>query len=285
MSSFIGSALRGTFFLVFGLGWSVKYPLKYLSRTWNADSRASSWIKKLDVLEGAAKAFFALAGILAEQFIPSGPHMGLYSKESQSWEKLTNWQYTTMYLFYGLSGIMDVLFYSPFKLSLGLDRLLLSVAMFSEGFLFWFHDYTNNALGQHLHSLLLIAVFGGALCALMEVFLRDHTILEFFRTSFFILQGSWFWQIGFVQFPPWGGRGWDQTDRGNFTFLTLCFFWHYAAALLITAANSVSSHWYRKACQANFGNIDVELDWGFCFRKTNQSSDPVLLPEDGLDEK
>ncbi|XP_026513773.1 transmembrane protein 45B-like [Terrapene carolina triunguis] len=285
MSSFKGNALRGTFFLVFGLGWSVKYPLKYLSRTLNADSQASRWIQKLDILEGAAKAFLAVAGMLAEQFVPDGPHMGLYSGETYSWEKLTNWQYTTMYLFYGLSGIVDVLSYSPLKLSLGLDRLLLSVAMFTEGFLFCFHDYNNTALDQHLHSLLLIAIFGGALCALIEVFLRDHTILEFFRTSFFILQGSWFWQIGFVLSPPWGGPGWDQTDRGNFKFLTMCFFWHYAAALLVTAANSVFSYWYRKACQANFGNIDVELDCGFCLRKTNQSPEPVLLPEDGLDEK
>nr|XP_025037249.1 transmembrane protein 45B-like isoform X2 [Pelodiscus sinensis] len=243
MSSFKGNALRGTFFLVFGLGWSVKYPQKYLSRTLNADNQASRWIQKLDVLEGAAKAFFALA------------------------------------------GIVDVLACSPFKLTLGLDRLLLSVAMFTEGFLFCFHDYNNNALGQHLHTLLLIAIFGGALCALMEAFLRDNTILEFFRTSFFILQGSWLWQIGFVLSPPWGGPGWDQSDRGNFMFLTMCFFWHYAAALLVTAANSVFSHWYRKACQANFRNIDVELDCGFCLRKTNQSLDPVLLPEHGLDEK
>nr|XP_032658299.1 transmembrane protein 45B-like [Chelonoidis abingdonii] len=285
MSSFKSNALRGTFFLVFGLGWSVKYPLKYLSRKLNADNQASRWIQKLDILEGAAKAFLAIAGMLAEQFIPDGSHMGLYSGGTYSWEKLTNWQYTTMYLFYGLSGIVDVLAYSPLKLSLGLDRLLLSVAMFTEGFLFCFHDYNNTALDQHLHSLLLIAIFGGALCALMEVFLRDHTILEFFRTSFFILQGSWFWQIGFVLSPPWGGPGWDQTDRGNFNFLTMCFFWHYAAALLVTAANSVFSYWYRKGCQANFGNVDVELDCGFCFRKTNQSPEPVLLPEDGMDEE
>uniref|UniRef100_A0A8C3IWF4 Transmembrane protein 45B n=1 Tax=Chrysemys picta bellii TaxID=8478 RepID=A0A8C3IWF4_CHRPI len=230
MSSFKGNALRGTFFLVFGLGWSVKYPLKYLSRTLNADSQASRWIQKLDILEGAAKAFLAVAGMLAEQFVPDGPHMGLYSGETYSWEKLTNWQYTTMYLFYGLSGIVDVLSYSPLKLSLGLDRLLLSVAMFTE-----------------------------ALCALMEVFLRDHNILEFFRTSFFILQGSWFWQIGFVLSPPWGGPGWDQTDRGNFKFLTMCFFWHYAAALLVTAANSVFSYWYVVGRGSGMPGLDNNL--------------------------
>uniref|UniRef100_A0A8C8SWN6 Transmembrane protein 45B n=1 Tax=Pelusios castaneus TaxID=367368 RepID=A0A8C8SWN6_9SAUR len=244
MSSFIANALRGTFFMFFGLWWSVKYPLKYLSRRLNEDSRASRWIQKLDVLEGAAKAFFALAGMLAEQFVPNLSHVSVYSGQSQSWEKLANWQYMTMYFFYGLSGIVDVLSYSPLKLTLGLDRLLLSVALCIEGFLFCFQDYNNASLDQHLYSLLVIAVFGGALCTLMEVFLRDHAILEFFRTSFFILQGSWFWQIGFVLSPPWGGPGWDQTDRGNFMLLTMGFFWHYAAALLITTANSIFSRWY-----------------------------------------
>lgn len=72
-------------------------------------------------------------GMLAEQFVPSSPHASVYSGESHSWEKLANWQYMTMYLFYGLSGIVDVLSHSPLKLSLGLDRLLLSVAMCIEG--------------------------------------------------------------------------------------------------------------------------------------------------------
>uniref|UniRef100_A0A8C8VQL7 Transmembrane protein 45B n=1 Tax=Pelusios castaneus TaxID=367368 RepID=A0A8C8VQL7_9SAUR len=232
ISCFIANALRGTFFMFFGLWWSVKYPLKYLSRRLNEDKKTMICI------------CLCYLGMLAEQFVPNLSHVSVYSGQSQSWEKLANWQYMTMYFFYGLSGIVDVLSYSPLKLTLGLDRLLLSVALCIEGFLFCFQDYNNASLDQHLYSLLVIAVFGGALCTLMEVFLRDHAILEFFRTSFFILQGSWFWQIGFVLSPPWGGPGWDQTDRGNFMLLTMGFFWHYAAALLITTANSIFSRWY-----------------------------------------
>lgn len=51
-------------------------------------------------------------------------------------------------------------------------------------------------------------------------------------------------QIGFVLSPPWGGPGWDQTDSSNFTFLTMCFCWHYAGALAVLAANSAASRWY-----------------------------------------
>ncbi|KFV84137.1 Transmembrane protein 45B, partial [Struthio camelus australis] len=242
--SFNGNALRGTFFFIFGLWWSVKYPLKYLRQKANAENQPSRGVQRLEVLEGTVKAFFALAGILAEQFVPAGPHLLLYSPETHSWTDLTHWHYTTMYLFFLLSGIVEVVSHSPLKLPVGLDRLSLSMALLIEGLLFCSRDYSDAALDRHLHSLLAIAIFAGALCAFLEVFIRDHFVLEFFRTSSFLLQGSWFWQIGFVLSPPWGGLGWDQTDRGNFMFLTMCFCWHYAGALAVMAANSAASRWY-----------------------------------------
>uniref|UniRef100_A0A8C6ZHT0 Transmembrane protein 45B n=1 Tax=Nothoprocta perdicaria TaxID=30464 RepID=A0A8C6ZHT0_NOTPE len=241
-SSFIGNALRGTFFLIFGLWWSVKYPLKYLRRKANAEDQPSYGAQRLEVLEGTVKAFFALAGILAEQFAPAGPHLLLYSAETHSWTDLTPWHYTTMYLFFLLSGVVEVVSHSPLKLPLGLDHLALAIALLMEG-----GKCIGNvgaALGGHLRCLLATGIFAGALCALLEVFIRDHLVLELFRTSSFLLQGSWFWQMGFVLSPPWGGPGWDPADRGNFVFLTMCFCWHYAGALAVMAANAVASRWY-----------------------------------------
>ncbi|OXB81252.1 UNVERIFIED_CONTAM: hypothetical protein H355_014296 [Colinus virginianus] len=266
-TSFLGSTLRGTFFLIFGLWWSVRYPLKYLRRKTNAENQPSYGIQRVEVFEGAFKAFFALSGILVEQFVPSGPHLMLYSPKTHSWTDLTHWHYTTMYLFFLLSGIVDVLSHSALKLPLGLDRLSLSVALFMEGFLFCFHAYGDAALDQHLHSLLAFAIFAGALCTLLEVFLRDHIILECLRTSTFLLQGSWLW----------------QTDSSNFSFLTMCFCWHYAGALAVLAANAAASRCCNESCQLRFGDIDVELDCGMCMRK--KGSGGALLPEGGMDEK
>lgn len=73
------------------------------------------------------------AGIMAEQFVPDGPHAHLYNSDSQSWVKLMNWQHSTMYLFYGISGIADVLSMSSLPVPPGLDRLALSLALFVEG--------------------------------------------------------------------------------------------------------------------------------------------------------
>ncbi|KFP27872.1 Transmembrane protein 45B, partial [Colius striatus] len=239
--SFLGSALRGTFFFLFGLWWSVRYPLKYLRR--KAEAQPSNGVQRVEVFEGTVKAFFALAGILAEQFIPTGPHLQLYSPKSHSWTDLTHWHYTTIYLFFLISGIVDIVSQSSLRLPQGLDRLSLALALAIEGLLLCCHDYSDAALDQHLHALLAMAIFAGALCALLEVFIRDHIILETFRTSSFLLQGSWLWQIGFVLSSPWGGAGWDQTDHSNYTFLTMCFCWHYAGALAVLAANSAASRW------------------------------------------
>lgn len=50
-------------------------------------------------------------------------------------------------------------------------------------------------LDQHIHSLLLIAIFSGACSTMLEVFLRDNIVLEMFRAGVTIVQGTWFWQV------------------------------------------------------------------------------------------
>ncbi|KYO35754.1 transmembrane protein 45B isoform A [Alligator mississippiensis] len=281
MANFKGHALPGSFFLLFGLWWSVKYSFKYLSQKLNRKCHRNHCYQRLDVIEGAAKIIFALVGMLAEQFVPDGPHMRLYSSQEHGWVKLANWQHTTMYLFYGISGVVDVLSYSSLKLPLGLDRLMLSVAVFVEGFLFYYHVAHRPMLDQHIHSLLLVAIFGGAVSIFLEVFLRDNVTLELFRASLAILQGTWFWQIGFVLYPPWGGPGWNEEDHSNIMFITMCFFWHYAAALLIVTINYTLTYCCVQKCRRISGEMDIGL--GVRKQKGDQGSHTALL--NGSDEE
>ncbi|XP_005989884.1 transmembrane protein 45B [Latimeria chalumnae] len=258
MANFKGHALPGSFFLLFGLWWSMKYPLRYFGKRKKSSSRLNANYQRLELIEGIVKAVFALVGILAEQFVPDGPHLRLYSREDHYWVKLMNWQHATMYFFYGLSGVVDVLTYSPLKIPLGLDRLMLSLAVFIEGFLFYFHVHHRPPLDVHIHSLLLIAIFGGAISILIEVFLRDHIILELFRTSLAILQGTWFWQIGFVLYPPGGGPEWEQDNHDNIMFITMCFCWHYVAVLVIMAMNYTLVYWCMHLRSKRYGG-EVEI--------------------------
>ncbi|NXT40318.1 TM45B protein, partial [Pelecanoides urinatrix] len=245
MGNFKGHALPGSFFLLFGLWWSVKYPLKYACRkNKNAcylGSRAG--FQRLEFVEGIIKVVFALIGMVAEQFVPDGPHLKLYNYEEKHWDHLMNWQHATMYLFYGISGLVDIVAHGTNALPVAMDRMMLSLAVFIEGFLFCYHLHGRAMLDVHVHQLLLFAIFGAAVCIFLEVFFRGSIVLEMLRTSLCILQGSWFWQIGFVLYPPNGSPEWNQTDHTNMMFLTMCYCWHYAFAFLILAVNYTIVSW------------------------------------------
>uniref|UniRef100_A0A7M4EAQ3 Transmembrane protein 45A n=1 Tax=Crocodylus porosus TaxID=8502 RepID=A0A7M4EAQ3_CROPO len=283
MGNFKGHALPGSFFLLFGLWWSVKYPLKYVCRkNKNAcylGTRAG--FQRLELIEGIIKAVFALIGMIAEQFVPDGPHLKLYNYEENHWDHLMNWQHATMYLFYCISGLVDIVAHGTNALPVAMDRMMLSLAVFVEGFLFYYHIHGRAMLDLHVHQLLLVAIFGAAICIFLEVFFRGSIVLEMFRTSLCILQGSWFWQttkwlciwsllipykldycriiqagtefvcmrkegatkIGFVLYPPNGSPEWNQMDHNNMMFLTMCYCWHYAFAFLILAVNYTIVSW------------------------------------------
>lgn len=59
-TTFLGSALRGTFFFACGLWWSVRYPLRYIRR--KGDNETQPGRGRTEVFEGTVKALFALIG-------------------------------------------------------------------------------------------------------------------------------------------------------------------------------------------------------------------------------
>lgn len=81
------------------------------------------------------------AGIMVEQFVVSGPHAHLYDTEHNSWVKLMNWQHSTMYLFFGIYGMVLLVSTASRLVPVGVHQLTLSIALFVEGdaqTVFWF---------------------------------------------------------------------------------------------------------------------------------------------------
>ncbi|KAM4619955.1 transmembrane protein 45B [Polymixia lowei] len=276
MANFGGHAIPGTFFLLYGLWLSVKHTLRHYWRKSQPKGRQKipPVFKRMDYIEGGLLIFAAFVGIMVEQFVVDGPHAHLYDKDRGAWVKLMNWQHGTMYLFFGIAGIACVLSTASKSVPVGIDRVALSVALFVEGFLFYYHVHARPALDAHIHSLLLAAVFAGSGSTMLEVFLRDHFILELMRSCFFILQGSWFFQIGFVLYPLSGPK-WDLTLHDNIMFVTMCFCWHLAVAMLLVAVTS-SLVWFTvKKCSGR--RVDLEI----AMRQTssNSSSQKALLDE------
>ncbi|XP_020488213.1 transmembrane protein 45A [Labrus bergylta] len=238
MGSFKGHALPGSFFLVAGIWWTVKHSLWYATRrnknigSTRLSSRASQ--RRLEVIESSLILFFSVVGMLLEQFAADGPRLQLYDFAEKHWEDLMNWQHATMYLFFGLAAMVSLIIHTTEAAPLALDRLMLAVAFFNEGFLFLYHLHGRSMLDVHVHQLLLYAIFGDALVSFLEVFHRGNIILELLRCTLTLLQGSWFWQIGYVLYPPRGPE-WDLKDHNNMMFITMCYSWHLAFAMLLVS--------------------------------------------------
>lgn len=72
-------------------------------------------------------------GMVAEQFAADGPKLQLYDFEEKHWKYLMNWQHATMYLFFGLAGMVSLIIHTTEAAPLALDRLMLAIAFFNEG--------------------------------------------------------------------------------------------------------------------------------------------------------
>ncbi|XP_008294790.1 transmembrane protein 45B [Stegastes partitus] len=239
MANFGGHAIPGTFFLIYGFWLTVKHILQHYWRKNQPKGRqvVPPSFKRMEYFEGGFTMFAAFVGIMVEQFVVDGPHAHLYDKDKGTWVKLMNWQHSTMYLFFGIFGIALVASTASKLLPVGVDRLALSLALFVEGFLFYYHVHSRPPLDAHIHSLLLVAVFSGSGSTMLQVFIRDNILLQMFGACMFLLQGSWFYQIGFVLYPL-SGPQWELTLHDNIMFVTMCFCWHLAVALLLVVFTS-----------------------------------------------
>lgn len=276
MANFGGHAIPGSFFLFYGFWLTVKHILHHYWRTNQPTGRQIKppFLKKMEYFEGGLQIFASFVGMMVEQFVVDGPHAHLYDASTQSWVKLMNWQHSTMYLFFGLSGIALVTTTSSKLVPVGVDRLALSLALFVEGFLFYYHVHSRPPLDAHIHSLLLVAVFGGSASTMLEVFMRDNIILELLGACLFILQGSWFYQIGFVLYPLRGPQ-WDLELHANIMFVTMCFCWHLAVALLLVTSTSCVV-WFTVN---RFGRKGRDIEIGMRKTLSDSNSQKALLEE------
>ncbi|KAK1882280.1 Transmembrane protein 45B [Dissostichus eleginoides] len=251
MANFGGHAIPGSFFLLLGFWLTVKYILQHYWRTSQPKGRQimPPFSKRMHYLEGGCLIFGAFVGIMVEQFVVDGPHAHLYDTANHSWHCIQ-------------------------LVPVGVDRLSLSLALFVEGFLFYYHVHMRPPLDAHIHSLLLVAVFIGAACFMVEVFIKDNIVLELFGACMFILQGSWFYQIGFVLYPL-RGPVWDLKMHNNIMFITMCFCWHLAVALLLVACTS-SFVWFTVK---RFSEKGQDIEIGMRNTSSKTSSQKALLEE------
>ncbi|XP_034370617.1 transmembrane protein 45A isoform X2 [Arvicanthis niloticus] len=243
MGSFRGHALPGSFFIFMGFWWSTKSILKsvYKKQTRTCYLNSKTLLRRTEIWEGVIVLLMAFTGVAGEQFTTEGPSL-ILQKDGQ-WNQILEWHHTTMYFFFGLQGVTQIICFTTNALPLSLSKLMLSNAIFVEAFVFYNHTHGREMIDIFVHQLLVFTTVLAGVVAFMEFLTKNNILLELLRSSLIILQGTWFWQIGFVLYPPNGSATWNLSDIGNKMFLSMCFCWHYAAILVIFGVKYALANW------------------------------------------
>ncbi|KAG0724908.1 Transmembrane protein 45B [Chionoecetes opilio] len=157
---------------------------------------------------------------------------------------LGNAQHITMYFFFGLNGVIDMLLHYRAPLPPTLDYVSAAFAFCMEGVLFLYHLHGRTPMDVQLHMLLCWVVAGCILATVLEmchirsVMTRPHAMLLHHAAG---ACGTWFLQAGFILYPP-VGRPWDQNDHGQMMIVTFIFCWHNAAVFVLMLITCLLVH-------------------------------------------
>ena len=145
---------------------------------------------------------------------------------SGKFEYMGNGQHATMYFFFGLCGLIDILVHHKVALPKGIDYAMHVVAFSVEGLLFNFHLHGRTELDVLIHVLLHYCVIGTVIAILVEMRYRRSILAALTRTFFVMLQGTWFWQVSFILYNPLpDAEPWKEDDHAQQTQGTLYLEW------------------------------------------------------------
>ena len=235
MGNFGGHALPGSFFIVFGLWWTVQILHRYYMSKSRNSRFTSSCIFNCSCLCGRLKdwpieAYFKLI------CIGIGFFLEMWTGFSDDWHfvNLGNGQHATMFFFFGLTGVIDIMMYHRCNLPPDMDYVSVIMALVVEFVLFRFHLHGRKDLDVLLHTLLLYTIAAGIMSVVLELKYRNNVLCALSRCYFVILQGTWFWQVGWILYPPFeGSYKWDLEDHDQMMIATMIFAWHAAFNLLV----------------------------------------------------
>lgn len=138
-----------------------------------------------------------------------------------------NGQHITMYSAFVLGSFVEILRHYHFDIPAKLEYVTGILAFGVEAYLFAFHLHGKDALETHIHVLLVYSIIGCALFCCLEWYNQHEVLFTYGRIICTILQGTWFWQIGFILYGDEVGlEHWDPTSHDQIMIITMSFCWH-----------------------------------------------------------
>ncbi|CDS38235.1 Transmembrane protein 45B [Echinococcus multilocularis] len=240
MGTFAGHALPGSFFLMFGI-WSTIFQLKKYYRRKKYELGFSGYPEPVYKnqfttpircsergccckggefpLDSLLKVSCCGIGIIGEVY--TGFHDGKFTY-------LTNAQHSTMFAMFMLAGIFELLnFYKIFSFFRCCDYFFNFLAIVTECVLFAFHLHGRTPTDIYVHTILIYVLIVLIVVGLCEVVFLHSLTAGLLRSVIIIAQGSWFWQVGAILYPPLPSLpAWDELAIESIPRSTNIFIWH-----------------------------------------------------------
>ncbi|KAH0623261.1 hypothetical protein JD844_031367 [Phrynosoma platyrhinos] len=247
MGNFLGHVLSGTLFLLLGILWSIKHPLRFYGLKSKHAIQVEKFIGYMEFLEWGGMIFFCSLGAVLEQYVPGGPRLQLYNEEIHKWVHLNLWQHSTMHVMFVFAGVAGVFIRCKFQVPLGMDYFLFSLALFIEGLCFEFREPSLAA--ESLDKLhLLSSVSSSSSNGVLVVWdWEGWSCLQYTQSEMLLFINFFFClfiQTGFVLYPPWGDSQWDPNDQETRMLVAMSYSWHYEAVILYLAIIYGIVYWY-----------------------------------------
>jgi hypothetical protein len=267
MGNFGGHALPGSFFIIFAIWWTVQIYRRHFrsqqkgglpfkaSVTYPCDCLCGK-IRNLE-WEGMLKVFFTLVG--------GGLEIFTAFKDGQ-FTHFGNGQHATMFFFFGLSGVIDILVHHKAPLPKDVEYVIATLAFVVEDVLFMFHLHGRTPLDVLVHTLLVYVLHATVIVCVVEMRYRNNVTVSLTRTFLVFLQGTWFWQVGFILYNPIHGHiPWKDDDHEEMMVATMMFAWHMAVVFLLMLSIGVVVRLVSNriaVCRTSAGDDDRHLLMG-----------------------
>ncbi|XP_019523652.1 PREDICTED: transmembrane epididymal protein 1-like [Hipposideros armiger] len=263
MGSLKGHLLPAMFFLVFSLYYAVLVSLALLRGQRflrpplpPREKRGHRWWQRIP-MEGVVKIVACLMGIIPEFFYP----LGVNRMKVIDWEDpqrpflfQNNWQHITMYSFFLLSGMVDIVSRScQAQQNIKLERAAEALAFCVLALLMAAHIENKSALEIRVHILFIVPTFLVGLVLTIEVWVPDQPQLWVLKTWMGLVLSNWLLQLCLIMYIPPSGQPWRAESPVDLAFLTIFFCWHLGlAAAMLAAVYGICSLWHHH-CSSGIG--------------------------------
>ena len=234
MGSFGGHALPGSFFIIFSVWWTWRIFSRFYNCRRNNTRFTATAIYNCPFLPGRLKEW-PMEGVVKIFFVFVGFSLEIYTGFGSNgrFVNMSNGQHATMFFYFGFTGIVDILLYFKAPLPKDMDYASMLLALMAEGLLFKFHLHGRTDLDVLVHTLLLYGIAANMVAVMVEMRYRHNVLSPLSRAYFLLLQGTWFWQVGWILYPPFDSSArWDEEDHEQMMIATMMFTWHAIADVL-----------------------------------------------------